>query len=299
MKVLLAGGTGVLGERVVPLLLDAGHEVVAVSRRTEASNVLLRAGAQPMPLDLLDRAHVESAASGAQAIVNLATSIPPSPASFFRRAWRANDQLRRDVSRVLADVAAKVGARFVQESFAPTYASHGDRWISEEQPLEPTPYTATVADAEASAERVAQVGGTCVVLRFGLFYGGRATGWIKYGRKGRLMLPGAADAYASMIHVDDAACAVLAALSLPAGKYNIVDDEPVVRSELAVQLARALGGPEVRLLPPWTARVPSLRVLGRSQRVSNQLLRMNSDWQPVVPDVREGWSRAVTEAVDG
>lgn len=168
-----------------------------------------------------------------------------------------------------------------------------------EQPLEPTPTTATVADAEASAESVTSSGGTGVVLRFGLFYGRRATGWLEYGRKGRLMLPGAPDAYASLIHADDAARAVSTALSIPAGTYNVVDGEPVMRAELAEQLAAALGDVHFRLLPSWATRTSTMRVLGRLQRISNRQLQAVSGWRPTVPGVREGWVRAVREAVDG
>ena len=299
MKILLTGGTGALGERVVPLLVREGHEVVAVSRRPEASRWLMRAGAEPLRLDLLDPAQVGLAASDVQAIVNLATAIPQPPRSLVRRSWSTNDQLRRDASRVLAAAAIESGARFVQESFAPTYPDRADRWITEDQELDPTPHTATVVDAEASAERVTSVGEVGVVLRFGLFYGGRASGWLEYGRRGRLMLPGSPDAYASLIHVDDAARAVLTALSVPAGIYNVVDDEPVVRAGLAEQLAAALGGVRIRLQPPWTKRISTLRVLARSQRISNRLLRTVSDWRPTASNVREGWARAIHEATDG
>lgn len=299
MRILLAGGTGVLGERVVPLLVDDGHQVVAVARRPDACEWLIRVGAEPISVDLLDVAQVMHAASGADAIVNLATAIPQPPRSLLRRSWRDNDRLRRDASHVLATAAVETGARFVQESFAPTYPDRGDHWITEKQPLEPTPHTITVVDAEARAERVTAAGGTGVALRFALLYGRRATGWLEYGRKGRLMLPGAPDGYASLIHVDDAARAVRTALSLPAGTYNVVDDGPVVRAVLAEHLASALGSAQVRLQPSWTERISTLRVLARSQRISNLQIRTMSDWQPTVPSVREGWKRAVQETVDG
>jgi nucleoside-diphosphate-sugar epimerase len=106
---------------------------------------------------------------------------------------------------------------------------------------------------------------------------------------------GAAEAYVCSIHTDDAGAAVAAALSVPAGTYNVGDDEPVTRREHAEALARALGVRAPRFLPAAMARVGGSRteMLGRSQRVSNRRLRGASGWKPEYPSVREGWPGVV------
>lgn len=294
MRVLVAGATGVLGTATVPRLVEAGHEVVAVSRREDADAALREAGAEPARVDLFDAAEVARAATGVDAVVNLATHIPAPPAALRQRAWRTNDRLRSEASGALADAAIRHGARFVQESFAPTYRGQGDTWITEDHPLDPVAQTRTVPVAESHAQRVTDAGGTGVVLRFGLFYSASsAEGWLDAAAKGRLMLPGSPDQYASLVHVDDAASAVVAALTAPAGTYNAVEDEPMTRGEHAAVLGEALGRGPLKPLPNVATRIPVLRVLSRSHRISNRRLREATDWRPQVPSVREGWPRIV------
>ena len=297
MRVLVAGGTGVLGRSAVPKLVAAGHDVVAVSRRPEADDTLRAAGAVPIRLDVFDRASAASA-RGMDAVLNLATSVPPPPAALRLKAWRHHQRLRREASRVLAEAAVNAGARFVQESFAPTYRDGGSEWITEDHPLDPVAQTRSVVDAEASAQLVTSNGLAGVALRFGLFYGAVSAdtrSWLAAAKKGWLMLPGPGDRYSSMIYVDDAATAVVAALDVPAGHYNVVEDRPVTLDEHARILAALLGRPRLRLLPAALGRVPVLRVLARSHRISNQRLRQNSGWKPTAPSVREGYAMTLEE----
>lgn len=290
MRILIAGGTGVLGTPAVAGLVAAGHDVSALARRPESRDALQAAGATPVDADIFDAAAVRAAATGHDAVINLATRIPAPPAAARMKAWQDNDRLRRDASRILAQAALDAGARFVQESFAPTYADHGGAWITEEQPLEPVAQTGTVVDAEASAALVTEGGGVGVVLRFGLFYGAAdARRWLDMASKGLLMLPGPGGHYSSMIYVPDAAAAVVRSVDLPAGAYNVVEDEPVTRHEHARILAESLGRKRLRPLPAVASRVPVLRALARSHRISNTKLRDASGWSPTAPSVREGW----------
>ena len=299
MRILLAGGTGVLGTPAVAGLVSAGHEVSAVARRSESHAALQAAGATPVGLDIFDPAAVRSAATGHDAVINLATRIPLPPAAARMKAWQDNDRLRRDASRILAQAALDAGARFVQESFAPTYRDHGAEWITEEHPLDPVAQTRSVADAEASAALVTQGGGVGVVLRFGLFYGAAdARRWLDTARKGLLMLPGPGDRYSSMIYVPDGAAAVVNSVELPAGAYNVVEDEPVTREEHARILAQALGRKRLRPLPAIAGRLPVLRALARSHRMRNTKLREASDWSPTAPSVREGWPMVLAAVRD-
>ena len=296
MRVLVAGGTGALGRRAVPRLLDAGHEVVAVSRSDASDRWLSERGAKPVRLDVFDTgaARALAASHDVGVVANLATSIPVGNAALRMGAWETNSRLRRDASRALAMAANDVGARFVQESFAPTYPDRGDAWIDEDVPLEPYAQTMTVPDAEASARSITAAGGTGVVLRFGLFYdAGASAAVLAMARRGRLMLPGSPTGYVSMIHLEDAGAAVVAALSVPAGTYNVVEDEPATRSEHAEILGELLGRPRIRPLPAPLARLRLLRVLARSHRIANGRLKRVSDWTPVYPNPRAGWQQIV------
>jgi nucleoside-diphosphate-sugar epimerase len=302
MHILVTGATGVIGRRVVPKLVEAGHEVSASARSEGKRLDVGRLGAKPIELDLFRTGSVRRAVTGQDVVINLATHIPASTLQMLLPwGWRENDRIRREGSRLLAEAAAGAGAgRLVQESFAPTYPDRGADWIDESVPLAPVKYNRTVADAEGSAEWFARQGGTAVVLRFGGFYGADArhvVDMLKAVEKGRAPLPGPSEAYLSSISHDDAAAAVLASLTLPGGPYNVVDDEPITRRDYFAAMASALGVPAPRPLPQWA--VPLMGSLGellaRSQRMSNRKLRNAAGFRPIYPSVREGWPAVIAE----
>jgi nucleoside-diphosphate-sugar epimerase len=162
-------------------------------------------------------------------------------------------------------------------------------------------YNESILDAERSVARFVDAGRTGVILRFASFYGPDSRFLIEAIRQaeqnGRAFVPGAGDAYFSSVSHDDAATAAAAALEVPSGVYNVVDDEPVTRREYFDALSKALGIPPLRLLP-WWARylLGSLgELLTRSQRISNRKLKSASPWQPKYPSVREGWPAVIAE----
>ena len=296
MRVFLAGATGVVGRRLVPLLVSEGHKVTAVGRTPEKRAALERVGAAPIAVDLFDRESVVRAIEGHDAVINVATRIPSSSVRMLLPgAWKENDRIRREASANLAAEALQQDAgRFIQESFAPIYADGGERWIDESAPVRPVRYNRSVLDAERAAEAVTAKGGTGVVLRFAGFYAADAVqvrDMIGLIRKGWAPLPGAASAYYSSIHHDDAATAVMAALGARAGIYNVTDDEPLRRREYVDSLAAAIGAPPPKLPPAWLARLGGsvTELLSRSQRISNRKLREETGWTPRYPSVREGW----------
>ena len=299
VRVLVTGATGVIGRRVVPQLVARGHRVTAVARTPEKRALLAGWGADAIALDLLDADGARRALAGHDVVVNLATHMPSSMSRFLLPwAWRENDRVRREGSANLVGAAISVGAaRFIQESFAPVYEDGGDRWLDEQWPLRPAPYNRTVLDAEASAARFTAAGGAGVVLRFGGFYGPdpflrEMSGVV---RRGWAPLPGPAGAYWSSVSHDDAGTAVVAALEVPAGTYNVVDDEPLARRAWADALAEALGVPPPRLIPAWLTALggKTMELASRSQRVTNAKLKRASGWAPRWPSARDGLREAV------
>ena len=302
MKIFVTGGTGVIGRRLVPILRRGGHDITAVGRSRAKWQELERQGAVPVDVDLYDFNAIAHAITGHDAVINLATHIPhSSTAMLLPWSWRENDRLRQHASAAIVDacLAAGVG-RFVQESFAPVYPDCGDRWIDEATAISPVRYNRTVASAELAAERFARSGHTGIVLRFGSFYGSDAVqtrdliAWVK---KGRAPLPGSAGAYISSVSHDDAATALAAAIDLPSGTYNVVDDEPVTHRVFVDSLADALGIDRPKLPPPWVARLLGSvgEMLSRSQRISNAKLRRATHWVPAHPNVRLGWPAVLSE----
>ncbi len=299
MRIFVTGATGVIGKRVVPQLIGAGHHATAVARTAEKRASLTRQGADAVGADLFDSAALRRAVAGHDAVINLATSIPPSARVFLPGAWRENDRIRRVASHNLVEAALAGGVqRFVQESFAPTYPDSGDRWIDESVPLQPAAYNRSVLDAEAAAQRFTDAGRRGIVLRFAAFYGPDAwhlTEFIEAVRKGWAPLPGSPDGFSSSISHDDAASAVVAVLDAKAGVYNVGDDEPVTRRVYVDALADALGVSHPKLPPAWV--VPLLgsvaRTLARSLRISNRKLREECGWAPRYASIRQGWPEIV------
>jgi len=296
VRILITGATGVIGSRVMPMLVKAGHHVTAVVRSPGKRAALEHAGVSPIPLDLFDPEHVRRAVANHDVVINLATHMPSSTwRMLLPWSWHENDRIRRDASRILVDAAIAEGVkRFIQESFAPAYQARGEGWIDESVPLAPAAYNMTILDAEQSAQRFTESGGTGVVLRFGAFYGPDSfplRDMLKSVRRGVAPLPGAPASYVSSISHDDAATAVVAALGVNAGVYNVCDNEPVRRSQYVAILAQCAGARPPRPMPGWmTALMGSAaKLLGRSQRVSNQKLRNSAPgWIPEYPSVREG-----------
>jgi len=301
VKIFVAGGTGVLGRRVIPLLVEAGHDVTALARNDERAGLVRRLGARPVQADIFDPDAARAAAAGHDALCNLATHIPAVRRMGLPGAWKENDRIRTELSKVLAEAAVAAGAgRYVQESVAFLYADGGDAWIDEGSPVEPVANLASAATAEAHAATVTAAGGAGVVLRFAAFYGpdsDSSLAMITMARR-RVALGAGPGAYVSSVTTDDAASAVVAALSAPAGTYNVGDDEPVTRREFFWALADALGTRPPVVAPAGLVKLGGAKAsyLARSQRVSNRRFVETTGWHPACPSVRQGWPAVVAAA---
>jgi nucleoside-diphosphate-sugar epimerase len=302
MRIFFTGGTGVIGRRAVRLLLARGHNVTVGIRDASARDRIDELGGNSAVVDLFDSNTLIEALAGHDVLVNMATHIPSSPfRMMLRRSWRENDRIRSTGVHNLVEAALACGVpRIIQESFALTYPDRGDAWIDERTRLEPSAYNKTVVTAETTIERFARQGGTGVVLRFAGFYGPDAIQVkpvIAGVRHGWSILPGRKDAYISSISHDDAAQALVAALDVPSGAYNVTDDEPLRHVDYVAALADALGVSPPRFLPTWTT--PLLGVAGavvaRSLRLSNRKLREASSWRPQFASMREGWPAMLAE----
>ncbi|MEJ2710295.1 MAG: NAD(P)-dependent oxidoreductase [Anaerolineales bacterium] len=289
--------------RVVPQLVEAGHHVTAIGRSEEKRSQLARMGARPVELDLFDAAAVRRAVAGHEVVINLATHVPLNLRAFLPGAWRMTSRIRRYGSANLVEAALAGGAsRYIQESFAPIYPDCGDQWIDESTLAKAARYNRAVLDAETAAQRFTQEGRTGIALRFAYFYGPDSPmtlETIRYVQRGIAPVFGAPQAFYSSVSHDDAAAAVVAALGLPAGVYNVSDDEPLRRQEYIDSLAEALGVPSPRMAPPWIVKfLGSLgETLARSQRISNRKLKGTSGWTPRYPSMRAGW-QAVLDVME-
>ncbi len=211
LRLLVTGGTGVLGRAMRPVAEAAGHELVMPAREE---------------LDLFDPVAVEVAVRDVDAVLHLATRIRPIEQLSDPAAWAENDRLRADASQNLVDAAIVAGVTvYVQPTVTFVYPTNGP--VSEDTPVgEVSPLLLSVLVAEQQAERFARAGGRGVVLRLGLLDGPGTGDYPPLAELG------------ATLHVGDAGRALLSALSLPSGIYNVCRAGERVSSE---RFARAAG----------------------------------------------------------
>jgi 2-alkyl-3-oxoalkanoate reductase len=303
MRVFVTGASGAIGTRLVPQLIDRGHEVIGTFRSPGRAERVRALGAEPVALDLLDRRAVRTAVLDAEpeAIVHEATAL--ANVTFSRRLDRSfaqTNRIRTEGTDALLAAAREAGVRrFVAQSFASLlYAREGGPVKTEEDPLDPNPL-ASVRESFAAArhldETVREAGG--IALRYGGFYGASNDGLVGPVRKRQFPIVGDGDGVFSFIHLDDAAAATVLALEHGrAGSYNIVDDDPAPVREWLPVLAQALGAKPPRRVPAWLARLiageGAVMIGTRARGASNAKAKRELGWTLRHPSWREGFAAA-------
>jgi nucleoside-diphosphate-sugar epimerase len=293
LRVFVIGASGAIGRPAVDRLLEAGHDVSALAHQGAR---VVAAGVRPVPGSLFDVDTLCSALAGQEVVVNLATRIPSGADAVKPGAWRENDRIRTEGSRVLVDAALAAGVpRLIQESVTFVYPDSGDRWITEQTEPAPHPLSqaATMA-AAANAVRFAEHGRIGTVLRFGQLYGpDRNSGEIRARvLAGKAAVLGKPAGWLTPLHPDDAGTAVAAALACGSGVYNVCAS-PVRRSDWAIALGRDAGsGMAATFYPPLLQRLAGARAeqLTRSLRVSNAAFVELTGWRPRYDRLDDGWS---------
>ena len=300
MRVFVAGASGAIGTRLVPQLVDRGHEVVGTSRSLEKAEHIRALGAEPVALDLLDPAAVRRAVLEARpdAIVHQATALADLNFSRnFDRTFAETNRLRIEGTDALLTAAREARVdRFVAQSFASYRTAREGAWVkTEDDALDPAP-PAKARESFAAMrhldEVVTKAGG--IALRYGAFYGAANDGLVEPVRKRQYPIVGDGGGFVSFIHLDDAAAATVLALEHDGpGIFNIVDDEPAPVREWLPVLAEALGAGPPRHFPRWLARLVAgdvAVVMGTETRgASNAKAKRELGWQPLYPSWREGF----------
>jgi nucleoside-diphosphate-sugar epimerase len=303
MRVFVAGASGAIGSRLVPQLIDRGHEVIGTFRSPANGDRVRALGGKPVALDLLDARAVRKAVleSEPDAIVNQATALTDlRDFKHFDRSFAQTNRLRTEGTDALLAAAREAGVRrFVAQSFASAqYARVGGPVKTEDDPLDPTPVPAmreTTAAMRYLDEAVTDAGG--IALRYGVFYGAANDGMIEPIRKRQFPIVGDGGGVSSFIHLDDAAAATVLALEHDgAGIFNIVDDEPAPAREWLPVLADVLGAKPPRRVPRWLARLfagEAVVMMGTESRgASNAKAKRELGWTLRYPSWREGFVAA-------
>jgi nucleoside-diphosphate-sugar epimerase len=304
VRVFVAGGSGVIGRRLVPQLVARGHQVTATSTSAAKLGLLRQLGADGVVMDGLDAVSVGETVAAARpdAIVNQMTGLSEAhagkpnlrnPARFFA----VTNRLRSEgTDHLLAAAAATGVSHVVAQSFGAFNGIREGGWVkTEEDPTDLGPGSARKG-AEALRhleDAVVQAGGA--VLRYGSLYGpGAIDDQVNLVRKGMFPLVGGGTGYFSWVHLDDAASATVLAMEQRAtGVFNIVDDEPAPVSEWLPYLAACAGARPPRRLPRWLARLVAgemvVTMMTEGRGFSNAKAKRELGWEPRYPSWRQGF----------
>jgi nucleoside-diphosphate-sugar epimerase len=309
MRVFVAGGTGVVGRRLVPQLVARGHRVTATTTGPGKLGVPQQLGAEAVVMDGLDAASVREAvaASRPDAIVHQMTAISMAHAGkpdmkHMDRWFAITIRLRTEGTDHLLAAAKAIGvSNFVAQSYASWNGIRKGGWVkTEEDPLDPEEGTMMHAGAVAIShleDVVVKAGGAA--LRFGGLYGPGATDdQVELVRKRQYPLVGGGTGYSSWVHLDDAASATVLAVEQKArGVFNIVDDEPAPASEWLPYLAACAGAKPPMRVPKWLARMlageAAVTMMTEGRGFSNAKAKRELGWKLRYPSWRQGFKEGL------
>jgi nucleoside-diphosphate-sugar epimerase len=305
MRVFVAGGTGVIGRRLVPQLVARGHQVTATTTGPAKLGLVEQLGADAVLMDGLDAVSVGKAVAEArpEAIVHQMTAIAVKPdMKHFDRWFATTNRLRTEgTDHLLAAAEATGVSNFVAQSYASWNGIRKGGWVkTEEDPLDPMKGTAAHAVMAAIChveDVILKAGGAA--LRYGWLYGPGATDdTIELVRKRQFPLVGGGTGYTSWVHLDDAASATVLAVEEQAkGVFNVVDDEPAPASEWLPYLAACAGAKPPMRVPKWLARLlageVAVTMMTEGRGFSNAKARRELGWELRYPSWRQGFKEGL------
>ena len=307
MRIFLAGGSGVIGRRLVPQLVARGHDVVATTTSKAKLGLLADLGAAPVVMDGLDAKEVEHAVAAAEpdVVVHQMTAISTQhagkPDIKHPDKWFAiTNRLRSEGTDNLLNAAKRAGVEhFVAQGYASWNGNpNGGPAQSEDEPQNLMPGTRSHAGLQILhdiEEKVLATNGT--VLRYGALYGpGAIDDQVELLEKRQYPVIGGGAGISSWIHLDDAASATVLAIEQHAtGLFNIVDDDPAPASEWLPWLAECAGAKPPRRIPVWLGRFfagdQAVFMMTTGRGFANAKAKRVLGWRPAYTSWRMGFEK--------
>ena len=303
MRILIAGATGVLGRRVLKLLVAKDYDVIALSRSPQNTEWLEKNKATPHSGDIFDEESLCKAVSGCDVVLHLATAIPTKVRTSIKD-WRLNDRIRRQGTEALVGAALRNRCQlYVQQSITLIYGDQAGKWADEATP--PPEKQVSILQSAQDMERIVQTvaserGLESIILRFGAFYcydSAHTQSMFAMAQRGRLPVIGAGQSFSNVVSGDDAASAVVGAIENHQHNtgeiFNVCDDEPVTFRDLADFVAKTLDARRPFRIPKFLARLTvgshAVDTLVASVRCKNEKMKQRLGWKPRYPTYREGY----------
>ena len=302
MNIFIAGGSGAIGRQLVPMLIQEGHRVVAMTRSPGSAARLEAMGAAPVIGNVFDKVR----------LIELVERAEPELVIHQLTAFGATDRdplaetirIREEGTRNLVEAARKATARrFIAQSISFICTPVKEGLTNEDTPLyhEASPAIRRLAEAVAELEdQTIRCGGMHgIVLRYGWFYGpgtnydpGDAIP--RAIRKGRMPIVGEGNGTYSFVHVHDAAVATMKALTRgEPGVYNIVDNAPAKLNEWLPAVAKLLDAPAPTHMDEVSARQKLgdmlVYVFNEQSGASNLRAKKALAWEPAVSSWKIGF----------
>src|ERR1035437_2210787 len=284
MRVLIVG-CGYVGMQLGAELVKQGHEVFGLRRSTGAEAEFKAAGIKPLMADITKAEQLAQLPATYDWVVNC-VSASGGGADEYREVYL------QGMRNLIEWLGAAPPKKFVYTSSTSVYGQDDGSLVKESSSTTPAGETAKIL---VETERVLLAAARekkfpAVILRLAGIYGPDRGHWLKLYMSNEARSEGNGARILNMIHRDDAAGAIIAALKngRPGEVYNAVDDEPV--SQLG--FFQWLSGPLGKELPPSAPEdAETVRKRGvTNKKVSNRRLRMELGYQFKYPTFRQGYT---------
>lgn len=297
---MLILGCGYTGRALAREAVRRGWEVWAQTRNEDALAALTEIPEERRICGLLEEdGWHERAAGDFDAVVNLVSSAGGGPEGYRRSYVGGNRSLVRWLR-------GRSAGRVLFSSATSVYPQSDGRWVEEDDIPEKreafSPNGAVLREAEETVLG-AEGAGFRGILRLAGIYGPGRHLYLDRIRRGETVLPGDGDGWLNLIHRDDIVRAVWAVLDAPLqgashGIWNVVDNQPAKKRDIADWLAQRVGAGPVRFDPTIGRSASGRRRVGGkapNRRVSNRRLREWSGWVPRFGDFRAGYESILAE----
>ena len=291
MRVLIVG-PGYVGLKLGAELAQRGHDVSGLRRSNVAADEMRAAGLTPLIGDITQPASLAALPAKFDWVVNCVSSTQGGVGE-YRTVYLQGSR------NLIGWLAGSPPAKFVYTSSTSVYGQNDGSLVDETSPTEPPAETGrALVETEQVILEAAQRGFPAVILRVAGIYGPGRGWWFKQFLAGEARIEGAGQRTLNMIHRDDVAGCIIAALEhgVPGEIYNAVDDEPVTQRGFFAWLSQQLNRP---MPPVVTEDLELTRKRGvTNKRISNTKLKSEMGYKFRFPTFREGYAAEIQKQVN-